>query len=280
MNDAGGGDCPQRPNRENNRNWIGRRIDNIQSYFQNRRAKKKEQTPVERAALSTSWATWVSAIFTFAVVVVGVFQYYTFKKQLSVMQGQLDALETDQRPWLQPKMQLVGFRFTKDGDAEITYFLDYWNVGKSPARNIFSRVVAVIQTHENAIKSTDDERAQCDLARKDSENRVIQGIFLFPGQSAHPLIGGVGVGRAYVTSTEYSKAWPGPDKLLFKVVGCIDYSYSKDGRIHGGSGFAYSVSKRLAGAPNIPTFFSPATGEIPVDQIIFKPDPFSSGTIE
>jgi hypothetical protein len=166
------------------------------------------------------------------------------------MQGQLDAMETDQRPWIQPKMQLVGFRFTKDSDAELTYFLDYWNVGKSPARNIFSRVVAVVETHENAIKSTDDERAQCALARKDSENRFIQGIFLFPGQSAPPLIGGAGVGRAYVTSTEYSKALPGPDKLLFKLVGCIDYSYSKDGRIHGASGFAFQEIGQRTEHPN------------------------------
>jgi hypothetical protein len=41
------------------------------------------------------------------------------------MQGQLDAMETDQRPWIQPKMQLVGFRFTKDSDAELTYFLGH-----------------------------------------------------------------------------------------------------------------------------------------------------------
>jgi hypothetical protein len=44
---------------------LGGVSDKIQSYFQNRCTKKKEQTPMERATLSTSCAAWVSAVFNF-----------------------------------------------------------------------------------------------------------------------------------------------------------------------------------------------------------------------
>lgn len=74
-------------------NWVSRCIANIQSYCQNRRTRMNALLPADRAALSTSRATWVSAFFTLAVVVVGVFQSCTIQNQLNVMQRQMDDAE-------------------------------------------------------------------------------------------------------------------------------------------------------------------------------------------
>ncbi|MGH6840616.1 MAG: hypothetical protein ACREDV_00760, partial [Methylocella sp.] len=188
-------------------------------------------------------------------------------------------MATGQRPWIKPTIQIVGLRFANDRGAEITYSVDFKNVGKSPAQNIKSRLVAAIMTEQNAITSIDEERNQCDLARKDSGNDMFPGIFLFPDEEAPDLIGGKGIGRAYVSAAEYSKAWPSPDKLTFKIFGCFDYSFSTEAGRHGSTGFAYLVSKKIPEKPGLQTWFSPVVGEVPIDQIIFRKDPFSGGFV-
>ena len=40
------------------------------------------------------------ALFTVLIYLVGRDQWRTFQQQLTVMQGQLDAMEADQRPWM------------------------------------------------------------------------------------------------------------------------------------------------------------------------------------
>lgn len=53
--------------------------------------RRSQASAADRAANSLAWATWVIAILTLAILVAGVAQYLTFDKQLTVMQGQLDA---------------------------------------------------------------------------------------------------------------------------------------------------------------------------------------------
>jgi hypothetical protein len=79
-------------------NWIVRRVQEIKGYLQERRAKKKKQNPVDRAATSTARATWAIAVLTAVTIGVGWSQYRIFDRQLTVMQGQLDEMKQSFAP--------------------------------------------------------------------------------------------------------------------------------------------------------------------------------------
>jgi hypothetical protein len=244
-----------------------------------RRSKREKETSQDRSSRRTANATIWIAIFAVVAALVGISQAIISNRQLTAMQGQLDAMEADQRPWIKPILQIVGFKFTGAGDAEITYLVNFKNVGKSPAQNIKSRIAAAVMTEKTAIRSVDEERNQCKLAGKDSAETVLPGIFLFPGEDAPELIGGRGVGRAYVSAAEFAKGWPTPKSLVFKLVGCFDYSFPKESGRHGQTGFAYIISRKASDGSGHRTGFVPSVGDIPVDQVSFEPDPFSGGFV-
>ena len=227
-----------------------------------------------------AFANVAIAVFAAATVLVAIFAYLASQGQLNVMQGQLDTMEADQRPWIKATIQLTALRFTEAGDAEITFNQNFKNIGKSPAQNIKERIGAVAVTESTAIRSIDEERTQCELAAKDSAEDVLPGLFLFPDEEApEALIGGKGIGRAYVTASEFAKAWPNPKTLIFKLIGCIDYSFSSNGR-HGQTGFAFIISRKVPNELGHETGFIPGKEAIPPEQIIFRPDPFSGGYVK
>ena len=91
--------------------------------------------------------TCVMALFTVLIYLVGRDQWRTFQQQLTVMQGQLDAMEADQRPWMKIEKlepykspidpQLGGLRFAGSdvvGFLPLNFLLK--NVGHSPAFDI------------------------------------------------------------------------------------------------------------------------------------------------
>jgi hypothetical protein len=85
---------PAKPSR------LSRAIENIKGYFEKSRAEKQKKGPEDRAATSTARATWAIAFLTLATIGVGISQYVIFDHQLKVMQGQLDVMHADQRPWI------------------------------------------------------------------------------------------------------------------------------------------------------------------------------------
>jgi hypothetical protein len=246
-------------------------------YHTRNRGDQKDYKANER--MLARWTRNVG-LFTLALVFIGIITAVIFKRQLDTMQSQLDAMEADQRPWLRPILQIVGFRFTDTGDAEITYSANFKNVGKSPAQNIRSRIAGAVMTEKTAIRSIDEEREQCKLAARDSAAGVLPGIFLFPGEDAPELIGGRGAGRAYVSAAEFVKGWPTSRSLVFKLIGCFDYSFSsrENGR-HGQTGFAYIISIKAPDGSGHLTGFVPSVGDMPIDQVSFEPDPFSGGFV-
>ena len=100
-----------------------------------------------------------------------------------------------------------------------------------------------------------------------------------PAITSEALIGGKGIGRAYVTASEFAKAWPNPKTLIFKLIGCIDYSFSSNGR-HGQTGFAFIISRKVPNELGHETGFIPGKEAIPPEQIVFRPDPFSGGYVK
>lgn len=82
-------------------------------------------------AFDRAMVRWTAAValFTLGLLAAAIFQYFVMRGQQAVMQGQLDAMEADQRPWIgAPEIKtetvspgLVGFTLTfKNGDRTPT----------------------------------------------------------------------------------------------------------------------------------------------------------------
>lgn len=115
---------------------VCRGISNIKYYFQQRSAEKKKESAIDRAAQSTARATWAIAFLTVVTIVVGVSQYFTFNRQLSVMQDQLKIMEADQRPWISLEMQIDGPLTHNVIGWQLLIKYNLKNIGKSPADDV------------------------------------------------------------------------------------------------------------------------------------------------
>jgi len=82
--DHEGGDRTHHPPTYRKPNRIFHDIRKIKRYFQQRRTKKKEENPANRAARSTARATWAIAILTVVTIGVGVSQYIAARNQLTL----------------------------------------------------------------------------------------------------------------------------------------------------------------------------------------------------
>jgi len=91
------GDGPGRPDHshyyDQPSRWA-RFVGNLKRYRDERRAKKKEENPQDRAARRTAIATVFIAIFTLATVGIGGFQFFILRGQLIAMQGQLSEMKS------------------------------------------------------------------------------------------------------------------------------------------------------------------------------------------
>jgi len=149
-------------------NWIARCIRAVQRHLQERRAYKELESPIDRAARSTSRASWVIAILTLVNVGVGGATYFVLGGQLdemkaaresgdksttaqigvmqtqaAAMQGQLQqmkttadaahadnaaALSSQSRPWVS-----FGISGPIKGGTSLKITIQWQNVGHSPA---------------------------------------------------------------------------------------------------------------------------------------------------
>jgi hypothetical protein len=104
-------------------------------------SQRHEMEIAERAAISTARATWAIAALTLATMVVGIFQYVTFGRQLSVMQGQLDAMMRDEQPRLRLLTEIMpgpGFGLLSGSldTGNVYWNVPYFNAGKENALEV------------------------------------------------------------------------------------------------------------------------------------------------
>ena len=91
------------------------------------------------------------AAVTIFIFIVSLYQWGTFQDQLTVMQGQLSAMQADQRPWIKIEKvvpststtdpQYAGLRFPGPdtfGFLPLDFLLK--NVGRSPALDVRVRI--------------------------------------------------------------------------------------------------------------------------------------------
>jgi hypothetical protein len=103
--------------------------------YENRRRRRTKQEKSDRDLIMARWTRRVG-IFTAALVFVGVVTAVIFSQQLRVMRGQLDEMQTEQRPWISLEMQAEGpLVYDANGwNFVVKYSLN--NVGKSPAISV------------------------------------------------------------------------------------------------------------------------------------------------
>jgi hypothetical protein len=244
-----------------------------------------------------SWtATWtaigtcVMALFTVGIYCVGLAQWQTFQQQLTAMQGQLDAMEADQRPWVKiqklepyksPIPELGGLRF--NGSPNVGFLpLDFLlkNVGHSPA---FQIRLAVGQFFGYAEQKTDlakEEQERCAALDTAYPPRpmVVESAnlipVLFPGDEAPDNNTVLAILR-----TQLDKLDEGKNGFQLWFYGCIRYKFADLKEPHQTS-FAYQVV-HIIDAPVPPGKAMDVVfkfGEdIPADQIRLRPQPMASG---
>jgi hypothetical protein len=245
-----------------------------------------------------SWtATWtaigtcVMALFTIGIYLVGRDQWQTFQQQLTAMQGQLDAMKADQRPWvkiqnLEPYQspidpQLAGLRFygSPMGVLPLDFLLK--NVGHSPA---FDVRVAVGQFFGYAEQKTDlakEEQERCAAVDTAYPPRpmVVESAnlipVLFPGDEASDTNTGL-----FILPTQLNKLEDqGKNGFQLWFYGCIRYKFANSKEPHQTS-FAHQVA-HIVDAPVPPgkamDVFFKFGEDTPADQIRLRPQPMASG---
>lgn len=191
---------------------------------------------------------------------------------------QADAAFAELRPWLQVELTLVGLRFLPDLNAEFVYDVKTKNVGKSPARDIRSRIEAVPLTKDGATNSIPAQKQLCDRAREDAKDEQWPGPTIFAGEVGVGTLGIAGIGRAYVEHDQYATAFAGPANVVMQVVGCFDYVLPSGE--HGQTGFTYRLARAVPGGSGQRAGFNPRPGVVPIEEISFDRDPFSGGYVQ
>jgi hypothetical protein len=164
-------------------------------------------------------------------------QLKSMQDQTTAMQGQLDAMKTDQRPWVFADAVITTDLQWHDGRSPFTV-LEYRirNTGHSPA--LGAHVVATFFFGDE----TESEVALQSYCGNQKTN-ISGGSPIFPGQSVTWF-------KWVVQSANAAPVAPlPPDNLSLEILGCINYTAVSDQTVHQ-TAFRFIVMQRHAkGAP-------------------------------
>ena len=187
----------------------------LRAMVAHRKAERDHWAALERGGRQQTWLSiWAAGVSALALLAAS-FSYYETYQAAQAAQGQLAAMQLDQRPWIKVtlaptdltwKSQRDGGR-TPDGMFTVEPAINLQNVGKSLAKNV--RVVT-----------------RAFIWSQDTERRAAQGVcnepqpqqprMIFPGESIDGSAGHFGYGGA---------ALPLPSKDLIQIMlaGCVIY---------------------------------------------------------
>ncbi len=115
----------------------------------------------------TALATCVIAGFTILIYCVGRYQWHTFEGQLTAMQGQLNVMEADQRPWVRPKVMKLAPFVISGHKLSFGITLEFFNSGKSPAVNVNYSQGFVSMNYPRLLIRHDDDCKVAEMSSKD-----------------------------------------------------------------------------------------------------------------
>ena len=154
-------------------------------------------------------------------------------KQQKLMQGQLDTMTAQQRPWIsaKPRLEMPLMLWDTDPNQLLDFFVpiafELQNHGPSPAINI------TIHSALSAPAASDQlnvQQEQLCLAAEQASKDQRAGIAVFPGDIKR----GTGIAS---TGAVIPRAIP---PMHYIMQGCIDYTYN--GTMHGKTGYRIEIA--------------------------------------
>ncbi len=196
---------------------------------------RKETSKTEHQINESTIARWTKAvgILTGALVLTAVVSDVIFFKQWHAMQRQLDAMESDQRPWIKVDVTITALKINEAKDVAVSLKVRLKNFGKSPARNL--QVVPEIHPVVAGPWTFGDAQiAACERAREVARKSKTSGLTVFPEETEPVPVG---------TTASGSEIGLHKDSATFVVFGCVDYTFGST-HAHG-----YTVFRLILGKP-------------------------------
>jgi hypothetical protein len=244
-------------------------VKNLERHYDENQPKNKSD---RRRNLFEILGLWAAAAVGALAIVTGSLDSY---EQREVMNGQLNEALAEQRPWIPiPDLKIVGpLIFQPNGDATINFGRTIYNTGHSPAINVTEKFKIDALTKKSVFNSVDEEKDLCGLTRNYAEQDIFRGKMIFPGDRDE------GNAEATVGHQSFDNSWPGPNDIVFRIIGCIDYSFGADSKRHGQTGFSYMLT-RPTDTSGHQAGFNPKNGPFPIDQMSLDRDFFHAGYIQ
>jgi hypothetical protein len=187
------------------------------------------------SVLLTALATIALAILTYFLAVyandlgqISGKQLDAMREQQRVMQGQLDEMQIDQRPWISITSEIrrngvVRYEWNGQQGISTSETFTLRNYGHSPARNVTIKLDIIPRPNNFNTNLAELARLQerlCADAERTARNNKIAGVTVFPGKDERVELGiGMGTGKR---NTPFNAPFG------FTIQGCADYTFSNN----------------------------------------------------
>jgi hypothetical protein len=157
-------------------------------------------------------------VFTAVIAITGVLGAIIFNNQLSVMKGQLDEMQAEQRSWVFATNVSISRPIIRDDKGtNISLLFELRNGGRSPALQVSAR----FRVYLGSVNYRDAEKIVCKDAQPEE-----YGITLFPDQSAPQKTGWL-IPTQEIIAAQKSAAY-----IIPFVVACISYQFPRSKEYH------------------------------------------------
>jgi hypothetical protein len=241
-------------------------------YGQSRKGETEHQRNERTLA---KWTRHVG-IFTIVLAATAGITAIIFWRQLSVMQGQLDVMEAEQRPWVyifsaEPRSDLY-FNVSDKIGALVFLKFTLKNAGKKPAR--FAVIEGEFLMRDGTAADTRKGWGTCDKMRTKKAEEFLAGTAVFPDQvveQSHRFV----MSKEDVAkwSADFARADSEKSNLILApmIVGCIDYVFERE-NVHHQTRFVFEIDKNSTGL-NPFVAINPAAGNVPQREVAMAKNP-------
>jgi hypothetical protein len=230
---------------------------------EHRRRRRTQQEKSDRDLIMARWTRRVG-IFTAALVVVGVVTGGIFWRQLNVMQGQLDEMRSEQRPWvtiIKDPPDIISPLTYRSGVVSINLLFTFRNVGHLPAFGVIPSSFAIPHT---LVRTGGEFAHACNFRNPDI------GIYVFPSDDPPPTQ----PVSIVISQPELEAFWERYSKFRIIIAPvifvCVVYWESGSSKPHH-TPFAYEVFRKHSDNPKRPNasiFLD--EGDVPEDNLFLR----------